>query len=45
MPSTRKRRKAAVGATAAEGVPPAEAAAWVATARIMLNLDEFLTRE
>jgi hypothetical protein len=27
------------------GVAPAETAAWVATARIMLNLDEFLTRE
>ena len=25
--------------------PPSEAAAWVATVRIMLNLDEFLTRE
>ncbi len=27
------------------GVPPAEAAAWVALARTLLNLDEFVTRE
>jgi len=27
------------------GVPPAEAAAWVALARTVLNLDEFVTRE
>jgi hypothetical protein len=27
------------------GVPPAEAAAWVALARTILNLDEFVTRE
>lgn len=35
----------AVGKTPPPGVPVDEAAAWVATARIMLNLDEFLTRE
>jgi mono/diheme cytochrome c family protein len=28
-----------------EGIPPAEAAAWVALARTILNLDEFVTRE
>ncbi len=37
--------KAAIGAYAIENVPPAENAAWIATLRIMLNLDEFLTRE
>ena len=37
--------KAAAGATVPEGVPVAEAAAWAATARILLNLDEFITRE
>ncbi len=35
----------AAGHCQVEGVPPAEAAAWVATVRIMINLDEFLTRE
>ena len=35
---------ALIGPHAAEGVPPAENAAWVATVRIILNLDEFLTR-
>jgi len=35
----------AIGPYQPEGVPPVEAAAWTATARIMLNLDEFLTRE
>lgn len=33
------------GGAAATGAAPAEVAAWTATARIMLNLDEFLTRE
>ena len=28
-----------------DGVEPVEIAAWVATARVMLNLDEFITRE
>jgi hypothetical protein len=37
--------KAAVGGYAVSDVAPAENAAWVATVRIMLNLDEFLTRE
>jgi len=37
--------KAAVGDFAAPGVPLAEMAAWVATTRVLLNLDEFLTRE
>jgi hypothetical protein len=32
-----------VGEVTAEG--PAEAAAWIATARVLLNLDEFITRE
>lgn len=34
-----------VGAEAAAGVPPAENAAWIATARVLINLDEFITRE
>jgi hypothetical protein len=37
--------QAAAGSTVPEGVPVAEAAAWSATARIILNLDEFITRE
>jgi len=37
--------KAAIGEVAIENVTPAENAAWIATLRIMLNLDEFLTRE
>ena len=28
-----------------EGVPPARQAAWVAIARAIVNLDEFITRE
>ncbi len=36
---------ATVGAFQPAGVAVPEAAAWVATARILLNLDEFLTRE
>ena len=36
---------AAVGALKPESAGVEEAAAWVATVRIMLNLDEFLTRE
>jgi hypothetical protein len=28
-----------------EGVPQAEAAAWVELSRVLLNLDEFITRE
>jgi hypothetical protein len=36
---------AAVGDYKIEGVAPAENAAWIATVRMMLNLDEFLTRE
>ena len=28
-----------------EGVEPAEAAAWVGVSRVLLNLDEFITRE
>lgn len=35
----------AVGGHAVAGVDPAENAAWVATLRIVLNLDEFITRE
>ena len=37
--------KTAVGAYAPAGGSLAETAAWIATTRIMLNLDEFLTRE
>ncbi len=36
---------AAVGKFQPQGVAMADAAAWVATARIILNLDEFITRE
>jgi hypothetical protein len=28
-----------------DGVAPAEIAAWVATANVIMNLDEFITRE
>ncbi|MBT4866207.1 MAG: DUF1553 domain-containing protein, partial [Planctomycetaceae bacterium] len=34
-----------VGSYAVDGVSPADNAAWVATARVMLNMDEFFTRE
>ncbi len=37
--------KKLVGGYQPEGVSPAEAAAWVVAARVMLNMDEFLTRE
>jgi hypothetical protein len=33
------------GATTISGASPDETAAWIATARILLNLDEFITRE
>ena len=35
----------AIGPYQPDGVPPEEAAAWLATVRMMINLDEFLTRE
>jgi hypothetical protein len=35
----------ALGPFKPEGASAEEAAAWVATVRIMMNLDEFLTRE
>jgi Protein of unknown function (DUF1553) len=35
----------AIGSYAISGVPPEESAAWTATARIVLNMDEFITRE
>jgi hypothetical protein len=37
--------KKLVGNTAVSGSSPDETAAWIATARILLNLDEFITRE
>ncbi|WP_395744896.1 PSD1 and planctomycete cytochrome C domain-containing protein [Prosthecobacter sp.] len=37
--------KAAAGSTAAPGAPELETAAWTATTRIILNMDEFITRE
>ncbi|MFN0080401.1 MAG: hypothetical protein ACKVY0_28365 [Prosthecobacter sp.] len=37
--------QAAIGNHVVPNVPAAENAAWVATARIVLNLDEFITRE
>ena len=37
--------KKLVGRYASKNTPPAESAAWVATCRIMLNMDEFITRE
>jgi len=37
--------KKLIGNYAVEGVSPADNAAWVATARVMLNMDEFFTRE
>jgi len=36
---------ALVGTSAVSAVPDAETAAWVATLRVLLNLDEFITRE
>ena len=33
-----------VGTHRPDGVPPADAAAWVLVARVLLNLDEFVTR-
>ena len=36
---------AAVGTYTIPGTSPAETAAWIATARILLNMDEFITRE
>jgi hypothetical protein len=35
----------AIGRHAAVGISPAEDAAWVSTLRVVLNLDEFVTRE
>ena len=35
----------AIGSYTIQGVPPEESAAWTATARIVLNMDEFITRE
>lgn len=37
--------KALIGMDAAPGIPADENAAWIATARVLLNLDEFITRE
>lgn len=37
--------KKLLGGEVPENTKPAEAAAWVATSRIMMNMDEFLTRE
>jgi mono/diheme cytochrome c family protein len=37
--------KVATPAALPEGIGPAEAAAWTALARVLLNLDEFITRE
>ncbi len=37
--------KKLAGNTAVSGLSPEETAAWIATARILLNLDEFITRE
>lgn len=37
--------KTLVGGYTVKGISPAENAAWVATCRILLNMDEFITRE
>jgi hypothetical protein len=37
--------KLTLGTHAAPGVSAEENAAWIATARIILNMDEFITRE
>ncbi|HXT58458.1 MAG TPA: hypothetical protein VN699_07480, partial [Pirellulales bacterium] len=34
-----------VGSDAAAGAAPYENAAWIATSRVLINLDEFITRE
>ncbi|MFO0844560.1 MAG: PSD1 and planctomycete cytochrome C domain-containing protein [Gemmataceae bacterium] len=40
-----REAKSLVGDTAVKGVATAEQAAWVQLARVLLNLDEFITRE
>ena len=40
-----RRRVAALFPNRLEGVPQMEAAAWVELSRVLLNLDEFITRE
>ena len=37
--------KELAGSRAADGIEPTENAAWIATLRMILNLDEFITRE
>jgi hypothetical protein len=34
-----------VGEQAVAGLPNAELAAWIAAVRVLINLDEFITRE
>jgi hypothetical protein len=43
--STPDEAKAMTGTFTVAGLPAAETAAWAATARIVLNLDEFITRD
>jgi len=38
-------KRDALFAAALEGVPPVEAATWVTVSRVLLNLDEFITKE
>ena len=42
---TDPEKRDALFAAALEGVPQVEAAVWVAVSRVVLNLDEFITRE
>ena len=45
-PEDAKKLVAAAGAVqqTSDDIPSAELAAWIATARVLLNLDEFITR-
>jgi len=40
-----KEAEQVAAAARPEGVTPVEAAAWTAVARVLVNLDEFITRE
>lgn len=42
--ASKDEAQAALGPHAAPGVPPNENAAWITTLRIVLNMDEFITR-
>ncbi|TDU64607.1 cytochrome c [Prosthecobacter fusiformis] len=43
--SSAEEAKTSVGAYTVKDIPDSETAAWIATTRILLNMDEFITRE